>query len=431
MSSRRITRRELLSAAIVIPGLPPVRRISFRGQPTPQQPSPPPGWSAEAVAKLRNQQELRLIALGKRLGLGSDPMTVYRALTKGRMPAEWISPAKFWKTVGSQIDREKAHGVPDAAIADNLAKYGTVHPPTPYEDPNLYAVLLEMLDSMEVAWKSHGFLVPARLLLGTLPTGTTNAVTFYLKQTKDFIIIFERGVFDFVYQISTLAAVVFPPIDAQRGWFASPVNVDRGVDAHPELLDHFNRVLHAYVVLGDPRSIRVLTIDNTHRMTAGLLLRSSELFALGHEYGHAAARHDNNLGPNPSPDASIRYNWDDEYGADRVGLSMMFSVMSNLTLTFWGAVNLFVCLEMFNRCRSILATGAFDPKSTSDTHPPPLKRAQQLRAVLREERPGAETEKAIRLANDLDSFWSRMWQVAEPHWHDQYKKGVRPSVIWS
>src|SRR6266850_3143969 len=126
------------------------------------------------------------------------------------------------------------------------------------------------------------------------------------------------------------------------------------------------------------------------------------------------ARHGDNLGPNPSADASVRYRWDDEYGADRVGLSLMFSVMGRLVLTFWGAVNFLVCLEVFDRCRSILATGAFDPKATSPTHPPNLARAQQLRTVLREDRPGAETEKAIRLANQLDSFWSRMWQVAEP-----------------
>jgi hypothetical protein len=358
-------------------------------------------------------------------------MTAYRALTRERMPAEWISPEKFWKTFGSQISRDKAQGIPDAAIADYLKKYGTVRPPTPYEDPNLYAVLLEMLDSIELTWKSHGFPASARILLGTLPTGTTNAMTFRLPQTKEYIIIFERGLFDFAYQMSALTAQVFPPIDLRRGWFASEVNVDRGVEAHPELLDQFNQVLNAYLVLGDPRRIVAPKIDNSRVMTRALLLRSMELFALGHEYGHAAASHGDSLGPNPSNDASTRYNWDDEYGADRVGVSLMSSVIGDLPLSFWGAVSLFVCLEVFDRCRSILATGAFDPKATSPTHPPPLARAQQLRAVIREDRPGADTERAIRLANSLDSFWSRMWQIAEPYWLAQYKKGVRPSVIWS
>ena len=108
----------------------------------------------------------------------------------------------------------------------------------------------------------------------------------------------------------------------------------------------------------------------------------------------------------------------------------MYGVMGNITLTFWGAVQFFVCMEVFDRCESILTKGSFDPKARSSTHPPNLARIQQLRTVLREDSPGAETEKAIQLANQLDSFWSRLWQVAEPDWIAMYKKGVRPSAIW-
>jgi hypothetical protein len=255
-------------------------------------------------------------------------------------------------------------------------------------------------------------------------------MTFTLEPSKERIIIFERGLFDFAFYMSKIAAIVFPPIDLVRGRFASEPNVDRAVPAHPEILDLLNRVLHAYLVDGDPRRVRPFAIDNSRIATAALLLRSLELFVLGHEYGHAAAGHSDNLGPNPSPDPAVRRDWDDEYGADRVGVSLMYGVMEDLTMSFWGAINLFACLEIFDRCRSILATGRFDPKATSRTHPPHLVRAQQLRTVVREDHGGADAESAIRLADQLDSFWSRLWQIAEPQWLDQYKKGVRPSLIW-
>ena len=48
-------------------------------------------------------------------------------------------------------------------------------------------------------------------------------------------------------------------------------------------------------------------------------------------------------------------------------------VMGNITLTFWGAVQFFVCMEVFDRCESILTKGSFDPKATSSTHPPILR----------------------------------------------------------
>jgi len=233
--------------------------------------------------------------------------------------------------------------------------------------------------------------------------------------------------------MSKIAAVVFPPIDPIRGSFSEEVNVERGVEAHPEILGELNRVLHAYLVLGDPRRIQSYKIDSSRTMTAAALLRSMQLFVLGHEHGHFLVRHGgDNLGPPPaSRDPAIRDKWNVEYGADRVGLSMMYAVTGHLVLSFWGAVNLLVCMEVFERCQSILATGAFDPTATSPTHPPNLTRGRQLRAVIREDRPGEETEKAITLANQLDSFWARTWQIAEPHWLAMHKQGVRPSMIWS
>jgi hypothetical protein len=437
MSASKIGRREVMSAAIMMLGMSPVRTFasdSERANARPSGSASAPAkvrWTAEAVRELRNRQELAYANLGKRLGIGSDPLSVYRSLTKERMPEEWISPEKFWRTVGSTLKRDSARGVPEAQITEYLAKYGNVQPPTPYEDPNFYAVLLEMSDSIEEALKSHTLPTPPSLLLGTLPTGTINASAFTVPKTLERIIIFERDLFDFAFQMSKITASVFPPIDLGRGWFSTEIDLDLAVKARPDILDQVNRILHAYLVLGDSRKAPSYAIDNSRLMTATLLLRSLELFALAHEYGHIITRPTDNLGPDPSKDTLIRRNWDAEYGSDRVGLSLLYAVMGDLTLTFWGVVQFFVCMEVFDRCRSILTKGAFDPKVTSPIHPPHLARSQQLRTVLREDRPGPKTESAIQLANQLESFWSRLWQVAEPQWITKYKQGVRPSVIWS
>jgi hypothetical protein len=428
MSATKIARRDVLAAALAMLGMSPARAYGFagqRGNAPPQVPAQAPAqarWTAAAARELLRQQELAYATLGKRMGIEGGPMAAYRALTRGRMPSERISPERFRNTFGD------VGGAPDAQIAEYQAKYGNIKPPTPYEDPNLYAVLLEMSDSIETALKSRNLTVP-RLLLGTLPTGTTNAQTFPFSQTQQ-IIIFERGLFDFAFHMSKISASVFPSIDPRTGWFSTKVDVDAAVDAHPDLLDQVNRILHAYLVQGDPRTIPSYALDNSRLMTAGVLLRSLELFVLGHEYGHFVASPSDNLGPNPSRDPSIRANWDKEYGADIVGLSLMAGVIGDMTLTLWGAVQFFVCMEVFDRCRSILTKGSFDPKATSPTHPPHLVRGQQLRVFLREERSGPETEKAIQLADQLDSFWSRLWQVAEPDWIAKYKQGVRPSIIW-
>jgi hypothetical protein len=429
MSATKIARRDVLAAALAMLGMSPARTYGLAGQrdnARPQVPAQAPAqtrWTAAAARELLRQQELAYANLGKRMGIEGGPMAAYRALTRERIPSEMIGPERFRKTFGD------AGGAADAQIAEYQAKYGNVQPPTPYEDPTLYITLLEMSDSIEAFLKSENLTAP-RLLLGTLPTGTTNAQTFPFSQAQQ-IIIFERGLFDFAFHMSKISASVFPSIDPRTGWFSTKVDVDAAVDAHPDLLDQVNRILHAYLVQGDPRTIPSYRLQNSQGITAMLLLRSLELFVLGHEYGHFVGSRTDSLGLNLPRDPSIRANWDKEYRADLLGLRVMHGVVGDVSLTFWAAVQFFVCMEVFDRCRSILTRGSFDDKVTSRTHPPNLARIQQLRAFIRGLRPGDETELAIELANELDSFWSRLWQVAEPYWIAKYKEGVRPSIIWT
>ncbi len=387
-------------------------------------------WSVEAARNLRIRQELAWSELGKRMGLGEDPMVVYRALERGRMPSTWIAPAKFWAAAGGRAGARNLPGDPAGTIAAYEARYGAITPPTPYEDPNLYAILLEMSDDIEAALQARHLPVPARLVLGTLPSNTLDACTITLPVTHEHIVLFERGLFDFAFRMSRIAALAFPSIDPATGWFAQPVDTARDVGRHPEILDQLQATLQAYLVEGDPRRAAVPPIGDSHVMTAAILLRSLELFALGHEYGHIVAGHSDNLGPNPSTDATVRYNWDTEYGADSVGVSLMTSVMGDFRLGFWGAGHWFACREIVDRCLAILATGAVEAPSLTSTHPPNLERSRQLRAVVRDLRPGPETEQAIALASQLDSFWGRLWQISEPTWVGMHKQGKRPAAIW-
>ena len=49
--------------------------------------------------------------------------------------------------------------------------------PTPYENVLNYVVLLELTELLEATTRHVGLPLPARPLIGTLPTGRTNALT--------------------------------------------------------------------------------------------------------------------------------------------------------------------------------------------------------------------------------------------------------------
>src|SRR5262245_57402024 len=132
----RITRRELMSAALVTLGAPLVLhgRDTHATSRTPVPPPTDPRWTAEAVTELRKRQEVAYAKLGKRLGIDGDAMNVYRSLTTGRMTAEWISPEKYRKTFGTS-KRDAAGRAPEAQIAEYWAKYGNVQPPRRMKTP--------------------------------------------------------------------------------------------------------------------------------------------------------------------------------------------------------------------------------------------------------------------------------------------------------
>ena len=173
MSASKIGRREVISAAVMMLGMSPVLTFAFDSQRANASPSgsrlrpSQTRWTAEAVRRLRNYQELAYANLGKRLGIGSDPMTVYRTLTKGRMPPEWVSPEKFWETFGSTLERiepEVFLRLRSRSISPSTA---TCSCQRRMKNTNWYAVLLEMSDSIEEVLKSHKLPTPPGLLLGT------------------------------------------------------------------------------------------------------------------------------------------------------------------------------------------------------------------------------------------------------------------------
>src|SRR5687767_7178590 len=120
----RISRRDLMSSAMVLLGVPPAHAYSFAAHTTVAKPATLPEpvktrWSAAAVQKLRGRQEEAYTRLGEQLGMKTDPITVYRYLTTDRMPASKISPEEFEKTFGTRGNYEEVY-------KEYLSKYGHV-----------------------------------------------------------------------------------------------------------------------------------------------------------------------------------------------------------------------------------------------------------------------------------------------------------------
>jgi hypothetical protein len=418
MSGNLIARRQLLQAVSLF-GLPLAQRFALAQ-------SAGPSWSDAAAKKLKREQEDAYRRLAEQLKLGSDPMAAYRYLNRDLMPLEKISRQRFEETFGP------TWGNTAASFDDGYARYlkfRNAGAPTPYEDPNYYSLLLEMTDAIETEIKSKvdnlkslKAAIP-HVVVGSLPTGQVNAVTEPVPGTSEYLVLFHYGVFNFAFEMSKIAGRAFPPLrpGPDGVTFAAEPDPVGFAETHPEILTQFNKVLQAYVVLGDPRRAPKFPMNDSEFPVEGTLLRSMELFLLCHEYAHLLLRH-----------LEKQHDSQDEYDADQLGMVMMTKVMSDASLrySYWGADYMLSCCDALEQCLSVLRSGSVDQTAVSPSHPPTPSRRERLRAVLRGLSPGNETEAAIRLATQLQGFVDSLCQQSIADWKQMYKENVRPSEAW-
>jgi hypothetical protein len=401
----------------------------------------PKVWSTAARNALKREQERRYSALGQMYGLGSDPEAAYRFLGHPKIPMERLDLKGFEESYRDTLSSEEMNQA-RGYFSDWLEKYYKASLPTPYEDPSLYPMLLEMADTLEASVNARSPLLQSYPLIGTVPSGLINAKAVILPKTNDYLILFEQGLFRFVGHMAKLVSEALPPLArAGTSWkFTQPINPYSILENNTRIANRFAEVLYAYVVLGDPMQVEEYSLATGNKATYGMLLRCSEFFILGHEYSHIILKHLTRAKRMPTDFGGelaeeIQRNWQDEYDADQVGVSIMGSVMRDthvdLDLSYWGAEFFFVAMEILDKCISLLATGAEAGDEVSPSHPPFAERRSNLRKVIRDAvSDTGEVDRAVTLAQNVGMILTLLWEKTKAKVALDYTRGIRPSPLW-
>src|SRR5205085_12278120 len=75
---------------------------------------------------------------------------------------------------------------------------------TAYEDSNLHLILLPLIDAIEEVAKAANLPIPRHLLFGTMPTAALDAQSTPVPRTKDYIVVYQYGIFSFLHEMSKL-----------------------------------------------------------------------------------------------------------------------------------------------------------------------------------------------------------------------------------
>jgi hypothetical protein len=88
--------------------------------------------------------------------------------------------------------------------------------PSRFERADTYAIISGLAADIEKTAAEFGIQLPSRPTLGTLPLGQLNAMAIRVPDTRDFIIVFQTGVFGFLNLLSKVVAASMPSLRANE-----------------------------------------------------------------------------------------------------------------------------------------------------------------------------------------------------------------------
>ncbi len=314
--------------------------------------------------------------------------------------------------------------------------------PSPYEDPLMYSILVELAGHIETATTQVRLPVPRRPVLGSLPHGRVNAVTILVPGTDEHLVLFESQMFLFALLLSKAVARALPLTSRDGEWLGFSVEqgaIEERIDSDESVPRRFTEVVLAYATTGRPGDAPRYVEDGPRGVIAGHLREALELFVLGHEYGHVVAGHltaaagRTALLPGEGVEA-LEYSWRQEHEADIYGSLLSTAAMQTVKrldagLSYWGSDLFFSAMDVMDRAVSLLRTGD-ETRQTIGSHPPAGQRRAVLRDTLRRQLGEEHANRVVSLGELLERVVAALWERTRPAVLAARAAGTRAAPTW-
>jgi hypothetical protein len=352
-------------------------------------------WPPQVYEFVRSYQEREYNRLADRLGLASAK-AAYERLSQRPMPP------------------------------DLEQRYRTAGLPTPYEDPYLYQAMKKTFDLMRREADAQGPPALPRPFLATLVSGDVNARIALEEKTKTTVLFFERGLFSFFYDMAKLTAWASPPLSvAQLADDSALSNIPRKYTMPPQASAYFAASLYAYAVSGSPIATSSPIPEPSHNMPLAIvLLNHMERFVMAHELAHIRNDH---LNKPPMPAQ--------EFEADALGVSLVTALAranhGSWGIGYWASELALIAFNFLYRTIGLLMFGPAKLTWTSQTHPDPLSRRENLRGIwLNRQVPANGVAAARELCGMTEALFQRLWELGLTVLVTGYQRGDRTSLVW-
>jgi hypothetical protein len=340
--------------------------------------------------------------------------------------------------------------------------FDNLNTPTPFEDKRGYDYMLNMASQIEEAAKDKSIKICFTPLLGTIASGSINAMSVAVPRSNEYLILFNHGLFVFGNLIAKIAARALVELqNFKNAVIAGSDEFAVKIDFDPSISNDFIEAITALIVYGNPGLSKQYFPERSYNHIKHDLLLSMELFILGHEYGHVICGHfDKNSVINyafgeVSVNEFLR-SWEQEFEADEMGFILMISASlkkeCNLPLVSAGAILFLWSIEILERAIEVLEFGEsanihfsqrierinkdLENNTTKSHHPPALLRCLYIKNQILKTLPThlslreSKLQEHSSIINILERIIEKIWIQSLPTFIEMHLKGIRPSNCW-
>jgi hypothetical protein len=338
--------------------------------------------------------------------------------------------------------------------------------PTPYEDPNWYAILMRIVKRVERAipavYTSYDPKVNANVVFGTLRSGHVNATSMKIEGIDGALVVIEDGLFLFAHLMAKIFSSALP-VSSRAGtrvaFLYDRDSIRSRIASNPQLPHSFLDVLKAFIVEGHPSRAAVYFIEALYAPFANYLTEAFEHFLIAHEYAHLVLGH---LDPSDSGLESVgllpleegvramQYSWEQEVAADQLGLLLTMVCMQEMHLPFdigyAGAVMFLMCREIVEKFVDIVTRGqeigfavelrsagpnAEDvPNVAVPTYPPVKSRCEAMRNLIRKSYSESAYEHITSFESGLTAITEELFESIRPNLFAMHQNRVEVAYPW-
>lgn len=386
-------------------------------------------WPDDAREYVEYRQETAYRLLGDRIGIGDDPEAVRQKLIGKRPSTVKLSPEALRDKLGlTEKFGRKDWARMKRLIARDEASPTLTPPATRFEDPITYRLMYEVRRIVNDDIRRFGTGTKFPVFLASLPSGDMNARISPVPKTKQPILFFEQGLFQFLRDFAALASWAAPELPPEGYTDPVLVAIAQKHTMPVPASELFGSSLYSYVVEGNPGvgAPRVPPPEANAYLMEVLFIWMMK-FVFLHEFAHIV--HGDLEKTYTSRDAS----WNCEYSADisAVGfLTEVSGITDNWGLAFWACDLVLIAFNFLDRALALFEFGG-GIKWISETHPQSIERRRMLHACVPPNVPDRARKAGGNLAAMDEAMFQRLWEITVPQFMYERSRGARPSPLWS